>query len=247
MMSLKKILYLGGGVDPSNTTIEPEGERFCCIIDKPSGYDDPEKSGKPITLSVSTASFTSGNEPSDEKEKKDKTAVANITVCTLGPALTGTVIKESDKDSILVQWNEVQGAYGYKIYRTKYASNGTGGWTPEKVDVYYKDAGTSGEFRISEGEGTIDKKTTCTSTAGVYTLRDAYADSYGDKNQYSVKNVEICPANFCKRSKYPTIGIGMKISKNFHGMPLPNRTKIGVAGCRNACSSVYSKDIGEQV
>lgn len=64
------------------------------------------------------------------------------------------------------------------------------------------------------------------------------------KNQYSVKNVEICPANFCKRSKYPTIGIGMKISKNFHGMPLPNRTKIGVAGCRNACSSVYSKDIG---
>lgn len=64
------------------------------------------------------------------------------------------------------------------------------------------------------------------------------------KNQYSVKNVEICPANFCKRSKYPTIGIGTKISKNFHGMLLPNRTKIGVAGCRNACTSVYSKDIG---
>lgn len=63
-------------------------------------------------------------------------------------------------------------------------------------------------------------------------------------NQYSVKNVEICPANYCKRSKYPTIGIGMKISKNFHGFELPNRTKIGVAGCRNACTSVYSKDIG---
>ncbi|WP_331470564.1 hypothetical protein [Paraclostridium sordellii] len=64
------------------------------------------------------------------------------------------------------------------------------------------------------------------------------------KNQNSVKNVEICPANFCKRSKYPTIGIGMKISKDFHGMILPNRTKIGVAGCRNACTSVYSKDVG---
>lgn len=64
------------------------------------------------------------------------------------------------------------------------------------------------------------------------------------KNQNSVKNVEICPANFCKRSKYPTIGIGMKISKKFHGMILPNRTKIGVAGCRNACTSVYSKDVG---
>lgn len=64
------------------------------------------------------------------------------------------------------------------------------------------------------------------------------------KNQNSLKNVEICPANFCKRSKYPTIGIGMKISNNFHGMDLPCRTKIGVAGCRNACTSVYSKDIG---
>lgn len=172
-------------------TITESNSSFTCTIEKPSGYDDPEKSGKPITLSVSTASFPSGNEPSDEKEKKDKTAVANITVCTLGPALTGTVIKESDKDSILVQWNEVQGAYGYKIYRTKYASNGTGDWTPEKVDVYYKDAGTSGEFRISEGEGTIDKKTTCTSTAGVYTLRDAYADSYDDTNPYSVNQSQI--------------------------------------------------------
>ena len=172
-------------------TITESNSRFTCTIEKPSGYDDPEKSGKPITLSVSTASFTSDNELSDEKEKKDKTAVANITVCTLGPALTGTVIKESDKDSILVQWNEVQGAYGYKIYRTKYASNGTGGWTPEKVDVYYKDAGTSGEFTISEGEGTIDKKTTCTSTAGVYTLRDAYADSYDDTNPYSVNQSQI--------------------------------------------------------
>lgn len=180
-----------GRGETSVPTITKSDSRITCTIDKPYGYDDPEKSGRPITLSVSTASFTSGNEPSDEKEKKDKTAVANITVCTLGPALTGTVIEESDKDSILVQWNEVQGASGYKIYRTKYASNGTGGWTPEKVDVYYKDAGTSGEFRISEGEGTIGKKTTCTSTAGVYTLRDAYADSYDDTNPYSVNQSQI--------------------------------------------------------
>lgn len=62
--------------------------------------------------------------------------------------------------------------------------------------------------------------------------------------QNSLKNVEICPSNFCKRSKYPTIGIGMKISKAFQWMELPCRTKIGVAGCRNACGSVYSKDIG---
>ena len=64
------------------------------------------------------------------------------------------------------------------------------------------------------------------------------------KVQNSIKNVEICPANYCKRSKYPTIGLGMKLSKNFHGIELPCRTKIGVAGCKNACASVYSKDVG---
>ena len=62
--------------------------------------------------------------------------------------------------------------------------------------------------------------------------------------QNSLKNVEMCPSNFCKRSKYPTLGIGMKLSRAFQGMELPCRTKIGVAGCRNSCGSVYAKDIG---
>ena len=30
----------------------------------------------------------------------------------------------------------------------------------------------------------------------------------------SVKNIESCPAGFCKRSKYNTIGIGVKLTKN---------------------------------
>ena len=62
--------------------------------------------------------------------------------------------------------------------------------------------------------------------------------------QNSLKNLELCPANFCIRSKYPTIGIGLRLSRKFQGMELPCRTKIGVAGCRNACGSVYAKDIG---
>lgn len=64
------------------------------------------------------------------------------------------------------------------------------------------------------------------------------------ESQNSVKNVEICPAGMCKRSKYNTIRIGMKLSKKYQKQPMPCRTKIGVAGCRNACGSVYSKDIG---
>lgn len=60
----------------------------------------------------------------------------------------------------------------------------------------------------------------------------------------SVKNVEICPAGFCKRSKYNTIGIGMKLTKKYSKTDMPCRTKIGVAGCRNSCGSVYAKDVG---
>ncbi len=64
------------------------------------------------------------------------------------------------------------------------------------------------------------------------------------KNICSVINVEVCSANFCRRSKYPIIGLGMKITKKFHGMELPGKVKIAVAGCKNACINAYSKDIG---
>lgn len=64
------------------------------------------------------------------------------------------------------------------------------------------------------------------------------------KNQNSIKNVEMCPAGFCKRSKFNTIGTGMKILNKYKHMDMPCRTKIGVSGCRNACGSVYAKDIG---
>ncbi|AQS10210.1 nitrite reductase [Clostridium saccharobutylicum] len=64
------------------------------------------------------------------------------------------------------------------------------------------------------------------------------------KTQNSVKNVEMCPAGYCKRSKHNTIGIGMRLSKKYQWMEMPCRTKIGVGGCRNACGSVYSKDVG---
>lgn len=63
------------------------------------------------------------------------------------------------------------------------------------------------------------------------------------KSQNSMKNVEICPAGVCKRMKHNTIGIGMKLSRKYQWSDMPCRTKIGVAGCRNACGSAYSKDI----
>ncbi|WP_024614138.1 nitrite reductase [Clostridium sp. Ade.TY] len=64
------------------------------------------------------------------------------------------------------------------------------------------------------------------------------------KKQNSIKNVEMCPAGYCKRSKFNTISTGMKLLKKYKNMDMPCRTKIGVAGCRNACGGVYSKDVG---
>jgi len=61
---------------------------------------------------------------------------------------------------------------------------------------------------------------------------------------YSVKNVEICPAAFCKRQRQNSTKLGLKLEKRFYGAPCPNRTKIGVVGCLNGCASVHAKDIG---
>ncbi|MCT4564710.1 MAG: NAD(P)/FAD-dependent oxidoreductase [Maledivibacter sp.] len=65
----------------------------------------------------------------------------------------------------------------------------------------------------------------------------------GVLSSYSVKNVEMCPASFCKRSKQNSLSLGMKLEKRFYGASTPNRTKIAVVGCRNACASAYAKDI----
>ena len=64
------------------------------------------------------------------------------------------------------------------------------------------------------------------------------------KSLNSVKNVHMCPASFCKRAKQNSLKIGMVLDKRYHGMEMPCRTKIGVAGCKNACTSVYSRDLG---
>lgn len=66
----------------------------------------------------------------------------------------------------------------------------------------------------------------------------------GVKSLNSVKNIHMCPAAFCKRAKQNSLKIGMILDNRYHGMEMPCRTKIGVAGCKNACTSVYSRDLG---
>lgn len=65
----------------------------------------------------------------------------------------------------------------------------------------------------------------------------------GVLSPYSVKNIEVCPASFCKRARQNSMKLGLKLEKRFYGAPAPNRTKIAVVGCRNACMSANGKDI----
>ncbi len=65
----------------------------------------------------------------------------------------------------------------------------------------------------------------------------------GVKTPYSVKNVEMCPASFCKRAKQNSLKLGLRLEKKYYGKPAPNRVKIAVVGCLNACTSANGKDI----
>ena len=65
----------------------------------------------------------------------------------------------------------------------------------------------------------------------------------GVRSHYSVKNIEMCPASFCKRSRQNSLKLGMRLEKKYYGKPAPNRVKIAVVGCLNACTSANAKDI----
>lgn len=60
-----------------------------------------------------------------------------------------------------------------------------------------------------------------------------------------VRSVKVCPGNtFCKRGLQETLVLGMEIDKRYHGMELPSKFKIGVAGCPNKCTDAATVDLG---
>lgn len=65
----------------------------------------------------------------------------------------------------------------------------------------------------------------------------------GVRSSYGVKNIEVCPAAFCKRAKQNSMKLGLKLEKKYYGKAAPNRLKIAVVGCLNACMSANGKDI----
>lgn len=60
-----------------------------------------------------------------------------------------------------------------------------------------------------------------------------------------VRSVKVCPGNtFCKRGLQETLTLGMEMDKRYHGMELPSKFKMAVAGCPNKCTDSASVDLG---
>lgn len=59
-----------------------------------------------------------------------------------------------------------------------------------------------------------------------------------------VRSLKVCPGTtFCKLAKKDSLSVGMKLDELYHGMNLPNKTKIAVSGCNNQCAENCIKDV----
>ncbi len=59
-----------------------------------------------------------------------------------------------------------------------------------------------------------------------------------------VRSIKACPGTaFCKLGQQDSLGMGMKMDKLYHGMVLPNKTKMGISGCTNQCAENCIKDV----
>lgn len=60
-----------------------------------------------------------------------------------------------------------------------------------------------------------------------------------------VRSIKICPGTtFCRLGMQDAVGVGLKLDKQYHGLPLPYKFKIGVSGCPNNCAEASIKDLG---
>jgi NAD(P)H-nitrite reductase large subunit len=60
-----------------------------------------------------------------------------------------------------------------------------------------------------------------------------------------VRSVRVCPGtDFCKRGQQDSLAIGKVLDGRYHGVALPGKCKMSVAGCPNQCTETSTKDVG---
>jgi NAD(P)H-nitrite reductase large subunit len=76
-------------------------------------------------------------------------------------------------------------------------------------------------------------------------VRAELAETAGTIVGRCVQSVKICPGTtWCKRGVQDSVSLGLRLDALFHAMELPNKLKMGVAGCMVSCAEVVVKDIG---
>ena len=150
------------------------GGEITYTIRKPSGYDDATVSGRPLTLRVKASSDVDSTRDGGE-----------VSVRTLGPATTevkASVAEFSDK--ITVSWNQVDGAAGYILQRTRYSISEVDAHEMQKPDVFY----ISSDKKITYG-GEHDVKDNTMSLAaadGRMTLSDKQSEALDESLGFKV-------------------------------------------------------------
>ena len=168
-------LIVKSGSDKNTEVTETSGVSNC-VITKPQGFNDINKAGKPIVLSVKA------------KNAKGET-VTELPVKLIGPALVNAEIDKTDinANSIAVKWKSVEGAKGYLIQRVRY--NDTE-FTQDKADTYYYDA--ENKKIMLNGENADSERVNINISGKTFTLKDIYkADESNGTDPYKANQSKI--------------------------------------------------------
>lgn len=115
---------------------------------------------------------------------------------------------------------------------------------------------TPGQLRkladVAEKYGAAALKVTSAARIAIVGLKESDVDavwqdlgmSPGAAVGLCVRSVKACPGTtFCKRGTQDSLAVGMQLDAKYHGMNLPGKLKIGVAGCMNQCAETCIKDV----
>ena len=174
--------YYAGDTDKKDLavgkyTITEEEGGYRCVITEPDGYDDPKRSGLPITMEITA-----------KNDKTGDTTTKTHTVRTLGPAALNVQTPETPaEDSIAITWKKAAGAVGYLIYRLAYTDRACN--VVERASCYYYEPGESSkpevlaDLEANPNDGGKERALV-TSLGETYTLLDTYKEQTTEDSAY---------------------------------------------------------------
>ena len=182
--------YYAGDTDEKDLavgkyTITEEEGGYRCVITEPDGYDDPKRSGLPITMKITAKS-----------DKTNDTTITTHTVRTLGPAALDVRTTETPAENdITITWKKAEGAEGYLIYRLAYTDRACN--VVERASCYYYELGESSKPEVlldSEANPNDGNKTRAqvTPLGETYRLQDIYQEPTTESSAYQTVQSKLC-------------------------------------------------------